>query len=180
MRDCGKNKPSLCWGGSVQFMACVRVCFPHLSHSSSHLKQMQPVYTQGNIMSGGGMSLSQLGYARPVPGYSNYRTPLEGLYMAGAGTHPGGGALGLLCVVWDGVQFYSWLQLQLIRRPPPPGCHCLPPSEHTVRRKCDPAVRLPPRGHYTRLCLPWLQRCWKVRPRVWCLHVSRAPAVGFH
>ena len=49
---------------------------------------------QGNIMSGGGMTLSQLGYARPVPGYSNYRTPLQGLYMAGAGTHPGGGVSG--------------------------------------------------------------------------------------
>lgn len=49
---------------------------------------------QGNIMSGRGMTLSQLGYARPVPGYSNYRTPLQGLYMAGAGTHPGGGVSG--------------------------------------------------------------------------------------
>ena len=31
---------------------------------------------------------------RPVPGYSDYRTPIEGLYLCGAGTHPGGGVMG--------------------------------------------------------------------------------------
>jgi phytoene dehydrogenase-like protein len=31
---------------------------------------------------------------RPVPGWSNYRTPVQGLYLCGAGTHPGGGVLG--------------------------------------------------------------------------------------
>ena len=28
---------------------------------------------------------------RPIPGASQYRTHLDGLYMCGAGTHPGGG-----------------------------------------------------------------------------------------
>ena len=31
---------------------------------------------------------------RPVPGWSRYRTPVEGLYMCGAGAHPGGGVSG--------------------------------------------------------------------------------------
>jgi phytoene dehydrogenase-like protein len=32
---------------------------------------------------------------RPIPGYSNYRTPVEGLFMTGAATWPGGGVTGL-------------------------------------------------------------------------------------
>jgi phytoene dehydrogenase-like protein len=47
----------------------------------------------GDIMHGR-MSLDQLWAARPVLGAGNYRTPVEGLYMCGAGTHPGGGVTG--------------------------------------------------------------------------------------
>jgi phytoene dehydrogenase-like protein len=47
----------------------------------------------GDIMHGR-MSLDQLWAARPVLGAGNYRTPLKGLYMCGAGTHPGGGVSG--------------------------------------------------------------------------------------
>lgn len=32
---------------------------------------------------------------RPIPGYARYRTPVEGLYLCGAGSHPGGGVTGL-------------------------------------------------------------------------------------
>uniref|UniRef100_UPI0035931587 phytoene desaturase family protein n=1 Tax=Blastomonas sp. TaxID=1909299 RepID=UPI0035931587 len=39
----------------------------------------------------GRMSLDQLWAARPVLGHADYRGPLKGLYMCGAGTHPGGG-----------------------------------------------------------------------------------------
>lgn len=31
---------------------------------------------------------------RPIPGYSDYRTPIKGLYMSSAGSHPGGGVMG--------------------------------------------------------------------------------------
>ncbi len=31
---------------------------------------------------------------RPVPGWSQYRTPVGGLYLCGAGAHPGGGVTG--------------------------------------------------------------------------------------
>lgn len=43
----------------------------------------------------GALALSQLWSARPVLGYANYRGPLQGLYMCGAGTHPGGGVTGI-------------------------------------------------------------------------------------
>jgi len=47
----------------------------------------------GDIMHGH-MSLDQLWSARPVLGNAAYRGPLGGLYMCGAGTHPGGGVTG--------------------------------------------------------------------------------------
>lgn len=47
----------------------------------------------GDIMHGN-MSLDQLWSARPVLGNGSYRGPLKGLYMCGAGSHPGGGVTG--------------------------------------------------------------------------------------
>ena len=47
----------------------------------------------GDIMHGR-MSLDQLWAARPVLGAGAYRAPIKGLYMCGAGTHPGGGVTG--------------------------------------------------------------------------------------
>ena len=41
------------------------------------------------------MSVDQLLAARPSPSLARYRTPVEGLYLTGAGTHPGGGVTGL-------------------------------------------------------------------------------------
>jgi phytoene dehydrogenase-like protein len=49
--------------------------------------------TGGNIFHGE-MSLGQLFFLRPVPGWARYRTPVRGLYMCGSGTHPGGGVMG--------------------------------------------------------------------------------------
>jgi len=48
----------------------------------------------GDIMHGA-LSLDQLFSARPVLGHGNYRSPIPGLYMCGAGTHPGGGVSGI-------------------------------------------------------------------------------------
>jgi phytoene dehydrogenase-like protein len=47
----------------------------------------------GDIMHGH-MSLDQLWAARPMLGHGDYRAPITGLYMCGAGTHPGGGVTG--------------------------------------------------------------------------------------
>ena len=49
--------------------------------------------SEGNIFQGE-MSLEQLFFLRPVPGWANYRTPIKGLYMCGSATHPGGGIMG--------------------------------------------------------------------------------------
>ena len=42
----------------------------------------------------GALTLDQMFSARPMLGHGNYRGPLPGLYMCGAGTHPGGGVTG--------------------------------------------------------------------------------------
>ena len=49
--------------------------------------------TEGNIFHGD-LSLEQLFFLRPVAGWSRYRTPISGLYLCGAGAHPGGGVTG--------------------------------------------------------------------------------------
>ena len=49
--------------------------------------------TEGNIFHGE-LSLDQLFFMRPVPGWARYRTPVAGLYLCAAGTHPGGGVMG--------------------------------------------------------------------------------------
>jgi phytoene dehydrogenase-like protein len=49
--------------------------------------------TQGNIFQGE-LSLEQLFFLRPVPGWAYYRTPIANLYMCGSATHPGGGIMG--------------------------------------------------------------------------------------
>ena len=49
--------------------------------------------TEGNIFHGD-LRLDQLFFMRPIPGWSQYRTPIDGLYLCGAGAHPGGGVTG--------------------------------------------------------------------------------------
>jgi phytoene dehydrogenase-like protein len=49
--------------------------------------------TEGNIFHGD-LSLEQLFFLRPVAGFARYRTPVAGLYLCGAGAHPGGGVTG--------------------------------------------------------------------------------------
>ena len=49
--------------------------------------------TDGDIFHGR-LSLEQLFSSRPMLGYSNYRTPVDGLYLCGSGAHPGGGVTG--------------------------------------------------------------------------------------
>jgi phytoene dehydrogenase-like protein len=49
--------------------------------------------SEGNIFHGE-LSPDQMFSFRPVPGWAQYRTPIEGLYLCGASTHPGGGVMG--------------------------------------------------------------------------------------
>ena len=49
--------------------------------------------TEGNIFHGD-IRFDQLFHMRPVPGWARYATPVDGLYLCGAGAHPGGGVTG--------------------------------------------------------------------------------------
>src|SRR4029077_19370838 len=49
--------------------------------------------SEGNIFQGE-LSLEQLFFLRPVPGWAQLRTPIKNLYMCGSATHPGGGIMG--------------------------------------------------------------------------------------
>ncbi len=73
---------------------------PNVPGSVLHRQVLSPVdlertfgLTGGNIFQGA-MPLHQLFSMRPVPGWSDYRTPLSRLYLCGAATHPGGGVMG--------------------------------------------------------------------------------------
>jgi phytoene dehydrogenase-like protein len=49
--------------------------------------------SEGNIFQGE-LSLEQLFFLRPVPGWAQFRTPINNLYMCGSAAHPGGGIMG--------------------------------------------------------------------------------------
>ena len=73
---------------------------PGFEASILHRQVLSPVdiervygLTGGNIFQGA-MPLHQLFSMRPVAGWSDYRTPLEGLYLCGSAAHPGGGVMG--------------------------------------------------------------------------------------
>jgi len=73
---------------------------PNVPDSILHRQILTPVdlervfgLTGGNIFQGS-MSLGQLGPMRPVPGWSDHRTPIQGLYICGSASHPGGGVMG--------------------------------------------------------------------------------------
>ncbi len=81
-------------------LALVDEVAPGFSESVLHREVLAPPdlerifgLTGGNIFHGA-MSLDRLAFMRPLPGWSRYRTPLRGLYLCGAGTHPGGGVMG--------------------------------------------------------------------------------------
>jgi phytoene dehydrogenase-like protein len=74
--------------------------FPNLPGSILHRQVLSPLdlervlgITGGHALHGD-MGSDQLFALRPVPGHGDYRTPVHGLYLCGAGTHPGGGVTG--------------------------------------------------------------------------------------
>jgi phytoene dehydrogenase-like protein len=73
---------------------------PNVPAAIEHRQVLSPVdlervygITGGNIMQGA-MSPHQLFSFRPVAGWADHRTPIRGLYLCGAASHPGGGVLG--------------------------------------------------------------------------------------
>jgi phytoene dehydrogenase-like protein len=73
---------------------------PGLSDSVIARQVLSPVDLESLLGISGGhalhgdMSFDQLFTLRPVRGHADYRTPIDGLYLCGAGTHPGGGVSG--------------------------------------------------------------------------------------
>ena len=73
---------------------------PNIPEAIEHRQVLSPLdlertfgLTGGNIMQGA-MPLDQLFWMRPVPGWADHRTPVRGLYLCGAASHPGGGVMG--------------------------------------------------------------------------------------
>jgi phytoene dehydrogenase-like protein len=73
---------------------------PNVPGAIEHRQVLSPLdlertfgITGGNIMQGA-MSAHQLFCFRPVAGWADHRTPIRGLYLCGAASHPGGGVLG--------------------------------------------------------------------------------------
>jgi phytoene dehydrogenase-like protein len=58
------------------------------------IERMNPSMWRGSTH-GGAMIPSQMGSLRPVPGWTNYRMPIAGLYQTGACTNPGGAVTGM-------------------------------------------------------------------------------------
>ncbi|MEX2439505.1 MAG: NAD(P)/FAD-dependent oxidoreductase [Actinomycetota bacterium] len=74
--------------------------FPDLPDKILHRQVLSPLDLERRLALTGGHALhgdmapDQLLFMRPVRGWADYRTPLRGLYLCGAGTHPGGGVTG--------------------------------------------------------------------------------------
>jgi len=74
---------------------------PDFKQCILHEKLMTPLEIEQNytLPEGssvhGDMALNQFMWMRPIPGYAQYRGPLDGLYMCSAATHPGGGVTGI-------------------------------------------------------------------------------------
>ncbi|NOT28757.1 MAG: NAD(P)/FAD-dependent oxidoreductase [Acidobacteria bacterium] len=73
---------------------------PNLKSSIVHRQVVTPLdlerewgLSEGNIFQGE-LTLEQLFFLRPAPGWAQYRTPVKNLYMCGSATHPGGGIMG--------------------------------------------------------------------------------------
>jgi len=73
---------------------------PNLKNHILHRQVLTPLdierdfgLSEGNIFQGE-LTLEQLFFLRPAPGWANYRTPVRRLYMCGSATHPGGGIMG--------------------------------------------------------------------------------------
>ncbi len=62
----------------------------HMEVRTPHEIENEVGLTEGNIFQGE-LTIDQLLFNRPFPGYAQYRMPVKNLYMCGSSTHPGGG-----------------------------------------------------------------------------------------
>ncbi len=83
-----------------RILALLEEYVPNIRSIVEHCQVLTPLdlerrfgITGGNIFHGE-MSLDQMFVMRPVAGWARYRTPIRGLFLCGAGAHPGGGVMG--------------------------------------------------------------------------------------
>jgi phytoene dehydrogenase-like protein len=73
---------------------------PGLRASVRHAELLTPLDIERQFRIHGGhwhhvdLAFDQFFVVRPLPGAAQYQTPLAGLYLCGAGSHPGGGVMG--------------------------------------------------------------------------------------
>jgi len=88
--------------GHVEQLAIATLAehFPALKASIKQIESILPTdmeetygLTEGDL-NHGQLILDQMFFMRPMPGYSNHRTPIDGLYLCGSGVHGGGGISG--------------------------------------------------------------------------------------
>jgi phytoene dehydrogenase-like protein len=97
--------PAEAWPGlrsaiAERAVAMVEEVAPGFASSILHQEVLAPPDLEavfglsgGNLFHGA-MTPDRLLMMRPVPGWSRYATPIRGLWLCGAGTHPGGGVMG--------------------------------------------------------------------------------------
>jgi phytoene dehydrogenase-like protein len=101
----GPNKLGKEWDNIKESFAdrCIEVLAeyaPNIKGAILHRQVLSPLDMEreysitGGSLHHGRLSLDQMFHMRPVPGWSNYKTPLRGLYLCGSGVHPGGGVMG--------------------------------------------------------------------------------------
>jgi phytoene dehydrogenase-like protein len=112
-----RNLRNQTWADAREVLAAsvMRVLEPHLPSLSRHIVAREVLTPEdleqrwgvpgGNIFHAES-TLDQTWIARPFLGWAEYRTPIKGLYLASAGTHPGGGLTGLP----------GWLSAQTVTR----------------------------------------------------------------
>ena len=78
----------------------ISIACPNIRSHIEHMEVRSPLeiekevgLTEGNIFQGE-LTFDQLFFNRPIPGYSDYSSPVKGLYICGSSTHPGGGVMG--------------------------------------------------------------------------------------
>jgi phytoene dehydrogenase-like protein len=82
-------------------LATLSACAPGIAGSIEAAELLLPQDLEQQFRMSGGhwhhgdLALDQFFWTRPVPGAAQYRSPLPGLYLCGAGCHPGGGLMGM-------------------------------------------------------------------------------------
>ncbi|MEZ8220393.1 hypothetical protein GG496_000560, partial [Candidatus Fervidibacteria bacterium JGI MDM2 JNZ-1-D12] len=101
-----------------RILAVVDEFAPNFSSHIIHLQALSPqdfeaefALTGGNIFHGD-VTPDQMFVFRPIAGWAQYRAPLKGLYLCGAGAHPGGGVIGAAGHNAAMVVLKDWKQLR--------------------------------------------------------------------